>query len=203
MAKYDAEREILPRRDSDRILVQKSCSCRCFSSQDLFSGGSKGAKREATARRSEGLASDSLVGTLNPPTYLTYLWEAATQARIRGAYSRAYPEDAKKYIILHNQKHKLLLKSAGRPIRRQRSSPRSVTSTNEATVALTRGKCFLVAMWRGHAAPKPEWLKSPWSSDYFIGVDSGLERNRCFRARLATCLLKRRQGGSWKVPTLH
>ncbi|PMD27626.1 hypothetical protein NA56DRAFT_696636 [Hyaloscypha hepaticicola] len=34
---------------------------------------------------------------------------------------------------------------------------------------LTRGKCFL---WRGHAAPKPEWLKSPRSPDYFIGVDS-------------------------------
>lgn len=49
MAKYDAEREILPRRDSDRILVQKSCSCRCFSSQDVFSGGSEGAKRMPAA----------------------------------------------------------------------------------------------------------------------------------------------------------
>jgi hypothetical protein len=58
---------------------------------------------------------------------------------------------------------------------------------------------LLVAMWRGHAAPKPEWLKSPRSSDYFIGVDRGLERDRrsfptrtdgCFRASLANLLLR-------------
>jgi hypothetical protein len=51
MAKYDAEREILPRKDSDRILVQKGCSCSWFSIQIAFvAGGSEGAsKKEACA----------------------------------------------------------------------------------------------------------------------------------------------------------
>jgi hypothetical protein len=56
MAKYDAEREILPRKDSDRILVQKCCSCSWFSIQDAFvAGGSKGARRRPALTKTKDL----------------------------------------------------------------------------------------------------------------------------------------------------
>lgn len=91
-------------------------------------------KGQKGCRRSEGLASSSLVRTLDPPR------AAATQGENTGRILRAYPKERKSYIILYNL-HKLLLKSAGRPIRglRERSPQRN--NTNEARVALTYGKC--------------------------------------------------------------